>query len=97
MCATKETSRLLDAWRHAERAAAAAHNAADHAKEAAEAACKAAEAATLAAEDAGVSVNAADSVATGANGASHNHEAELAADEAKKRPKGLPGGLRETT
>ena len=52
----KEASRLLEAWREADRAASAAHQAAEHAQEAAEAATRAAEAAMVAAQDAGVSV-----------------------------------------
>lgn len=93
----RETSRLLEAWREAERAAAAAHQAALHAQEAAEAATKAAEAARLAAEDAGVSVEAADRVATGAKKAFHNHEADISAEEEKDRAKGVLGGLGEMT
>lgn len=93
----KETSRLLEAWRQAERASGAAHLALEHAQEAADAAAKSAEAARLAAEDAGISVEAADLVAGGAKKAYHNHEAEILAAEQEKRPKGAPGGLGETT
>ena len=92
----RETSRLLEAWRQAERAAGAARQAAEHALEAAEAAERSAEAAKRAAEDAGVTVEAADQVASGAKKAYHNHEAELLSEE-EERPKGLLGGLRETT
>lgn len=93
----RETARLLEAWREAERAAGAAHLAAEHAREAAEAATHAAAPARPAAEDAGVTVNAADRVATGAKKAYRNHEAAILAEEGKKRPRGLPGGLGEAT
>lgn len=93
----KETPRLLEAWREAERAAAAARQAAEHAQEAAEAATMSAEAARVAAEDAGLTLEAADRVASGAKKAFHNHEAEMSAAEEKNRPEGLPGGLGETT
>lgn len=92
-----ETSRLLEAWRQAERAAGAARQAAEHATEAADAAELAAEAARRAAADAAVSLEAADRVAGGAKKAYHNHEAEIIAEDEKERPKGLPGGLGETT
>lgn len=91
-----ETSRLLEAWREAERAAGAARLAAEHALEAAEAATRAAEAAKRAAEDAGVTLEAADRVAGGAKKAYHNHEAAILAEDGKE-PKRLRGGLGETT
>lgn len=82
----KETSRLLDAWREAERAAGAARQAAEQAQEAVEAASSATEAAREAAEDAGEAVEAVDRVATGAKKAFHTHAAEIGADEEQKRP-----------
>jgi len=60
-----------------------------------QAAERAADAARLAAEDAGVSLAAADQAAGGAKKAYHNHEAELLAEDEKKRPKGVPDGLGE--
>jgi hypothetical protein len=93
----RDTARLLEAWREAERAAGAARLAAEHAQEAADAAAKAAEAARLAAEDAGVSVAAADRVATGAKKAYHNHEAELIETERERRQTRAPDGLGETS
>lgn len=92
----KETSRLLDAWREAERAAGAARQAAEHALEAADAAERSVEAAKQAAEDAGVSLEAADRVASGAKIAYHTHEAEILAED-EEHPKRVPGGLGETT
>ena len=92
----KETSRLLDAWRAAERAAGAARLAAEHAQEAAEAAQLATEAARRAAEDAGVTLEAADVAAGGAKKAYHNHEADIIEAENKERARGVPGGLGET-
>ena len=91
----KETSRLLEAWREAERAAGAARQAAEHALEAAEAAERSAEAAKQAAQDSGVSLEAADRVASGAKKAYHNHEAEILADGEKHRGR-VPGGVAET-
>lgn len=91
-----ETSRLLEAWREAERAAGAARLAAEHALEAAEAAMKSAEAAKRAAEDAGVTLEAADRVAGGAKKAYHNHEAAILAED-EKHPDRVRGGLGETT
>lgn len=91
----KETARLLEAWREAERASGAARLAAEHAQEAADAASRAAEAARIAAEDAGVSVDAADRVASGAKQAYHEHEASVIEAEEPDRPKGVPGGLGE--
>ena len=91
----KETLRLLEAWRAAERAAGAARLAAEHAQEAADAAELSAEAAKRAAEDAGVSLEAADLAAGGAKKAYHNHEAEIIEAEDKERAKGVPGGLGE--
>ncbi len=88
----KETARLLEAWRQAERAAAAAQNAEDHAKEAAEAAGKAAEAATLAAEDTGVTVDEAVAATKGARNAYHEREAEVSKGATGDRvapPRGL--------
>ena len=100
----RETARLLDAWREAERAAGAARMAAEHAQEAADAAAsaadaaaKAAEAARIAAEDAGLSLEEADRVAGGAKKAYHDRETELLEQEEERRPKGVPGGLGETT
>ena len=100
----RETARLLEAWREAERAAGAARLAAEHAQEAAsaaadaaDAAAKAAEAARIAAEDAGLSLEAADLVAGGAKRAYHEREAELLEKEEGQRSKGAPGGLGETT
>ena len=93
----RETSRLLDAWRAAERAAGAARLAVEHAQVAADAAVIAAEAAKRAAEDAGVTLEAADEAAGGAKKAYHNHEAEVLAAEDKERAKGVPGGLSETS
>ena len=81
----KETSRLLEAWREAERASAAARQAAEQAQEAVEAASSATEAAREAAEDADEAVEAVDRVATGAKKAFHIHEAEIGAAE-QKRP-----------
>ena len=91
----KETSRLLEAWREAERAAGAAHLAAEHAHEAAEAATRSAELARQAAEDAGVSVEVADRAASGAKKAYHNHEAEMIEAEGEERSRGVPRGLGE--
>ena len=93
----RDTSRLLEAWREAERAAGAARLAAEHAQEAADAAAKAAEAARVAAEDAGVSLEEADRVAGSAKKAYHNHEAEIIDQDERNRPKGVPGGLGEPT
>ena len=93
----KETARLLEAWREAERAAGAARLAAEHAQEAADAAARAAEAARLVAEDAGVTVVAADRVASGAKHAYHEHEADVVDAKERERPKGLAGGLGETS
>lgn len=93
----KDTSKLLEAWREAERAAGAARLAAEHALQAADAAARAAEAVRQAAEDAGVSLEAADQVAGTAKKAYHNHEAEILEGKEKDRPKGVPGGLGETT
>jgi hypothetical protein len=87
-----ETARLLEAWRQAERAAGAAHLAAEHAMEAAEAAAKAAEAARLAAEDAGVSVEEADLVARSAKDAFHQRAAG-AGDQADAGGANPPQGL----
>ena len=92
-----ETSRLLDAWRAAERAAGAARLAAEHAQESAEAAERSAEAAKRAAEDAGITLEAADVAAGGAKKAYHNHEAEIIADGEKDRPRGMAAGLGERT
>ena len=100
----RETARLLEAWREAERAAGAARMAAEHAQEAADAAASAADAAANAAEaaravaeDAGLSLEAADRVAGGAKKAYHEREAELLDQEEKDRSKGVPGGLGETS
>lgn len=93
----KETSRLLEAWREAERAAGAARQAAEHALEAAEAAERSAEAAKRAAEDAGVSLEAADRVATGAKRAFHDHEADILAEKEKQSPKNVRGALGEAS
>lgn len=93
----KETARLLEAWREAERASRAARLAAEHALEAAEAAGRAAEAARIAAEDAGVSVEAADRVTSGAKHAYHEHEADVVSEERRERPRILTGGLGETS
>lgn len=93
----KETARLLEAWREAERASGAARLAAQHAQEAADAAGRAAEAARVAAEDAGVTVEAADRVTSGAKHAYHEHEADLVDAERRERPKILTGGLGETS
>ncbi len=87
----RETSRLLDAWRAAERAAGAARLAAEHAQEAVEAAERSAEAARRAAEDAGVTLEAADEAAGGAKKAYHNHEADVIEAEDRERAKRLPG------
>jgi hypothetical protein len=87
----KETLRLLEAWRAAERAAGAARLAAEHAQEAADAAELSAEAAKRAAEDAGVTLEAADLAAGGAKKAYHNHEAEIIEAEDKERgPRACP-------
>ena len=93
----KETSRLLESWRAAARAAEAARTSAEHAQIAAEAAALAAEAARVAAEDAGVTVEAADQVATGAAKAFHDREEEIIAVEEKRRSEPMPGGLGEPT
>ena len=92
--ASRETGRLLEAWREAERASSAARIAAEHAQDAAEAASKAAKAARLAAEDASVTLDAAD-IATGhARDAYHEHEAEAHAQAGEEsRP---PSALGET-
>ena len=93
----QETSRLLELWRQAERAAAAAHLVLEHAKEAAEASARAAEVAKLAVEEAGIIVDEADASAMGARDAYHEREADVDAEAATKRFKGAPGGLGETT
>lgn len=93
----KETSRLLEAWREAERAAGAARQAAQHAQVAAEAAANAAAAARVAAEDAGLTLEVADRVASGAKKAYHTHEAEIIEAEDRKRSKEVPGALGEPT
>ena len=74
---SRETARLLEAWREAERASHAARIAAEHAQEAAKAASKAADAARLAAADAGVTLEAADVVAGNARDAYHEHETDV--------------------
>ena len=91
----RETARLLEAWRQAERAAGAAHLALEHSKEAAEAAAKAADAARLAAEDAGISVDEADVVAKGARTAYHERQAEVGGQGANADRVAPPQGLAE--
>lgn len=89
----KETSRLLDAWRQAERAAGAARLAAEHAQEAVDAAERSAEAARLAAQDAGLSLEIADAAATGAKQAFHERESEIISEDgqlAQEEPRGVP-------
>ena len=93
----KETARLLEAWREAERAAGAARLAAQHAQEAADAAAKAAEAARIAAEDAGVTLDAADVAAGHARDAYHEREGQVRGGEEASRSKEPPQGLGQTT
>jgi hypothetical protein len=79
----RDTARLLEVWREAERAASAARIAAERAREAAEAAAAAAEAARIAAEDAGITLEVADTVAGSARNAYHAHAHEVAVEQAE--------------
>jgi hypothetical protein len=92
----RETARLLEAWREAERAAKAARRASELAREAAEAATKAAEAARVAAEEAGVTVHLAEGVAEQAKTAYTVRSEEVRAKEAE-RAEDVPGGLGQTS